>query len=63
LRAKSNGVLYTPRCKAIWRFPCISPGAKALATWSEQRFVRAVAEACGRRIMVPVINEKLKALQ
>ena len=37
------------------------PKNRALASWSERWFVMAVAEAYGRRVMLPVIAEKLKA--
>ena len=37
------------------------PKNRALASWSEQWFVRAVAEEYGSRVMFPVIKEKLKA--
>jgi hypothetical protein len=35
------------------------PKNRALASWSERRFVVAVAEAYGRRVMLPVLAEKL----
>ena len=53
-----DDVLYTLRCKVDRR---AYPGNRALASWSEHGFVMAVAEAYGRRVMLPVIKEKLKA--
>jgi hypothetical protein len=53
-----DDVLYTLKGKVDRR---AYPGNTALASWSEQWFVRAVAEEYGRRVMVPVIKEKLKA--
>ena len=41
---------------------CAFPQNRALASWSERSFVMAVAEAYGRRVIFPVIAEKLKAL-
>jgi len=38
------------------------PGNRTLASWSEHWFVVTVAEAYGRRVMLPAITEKLKAL-
>ncbi len=55
---KLDDVLYTLKCKVDRR---AYPGNKALASWSEQWFVRAVAEEYGSRVMLPVIKEKLKA--
>jgi hypothetical protein len=37
------------------------PENRALASWSEHRFVVAVAEAYRRRVILPVIKEKLEA--
>jgi hypothetical protein len=37
------------------------PGNRALSSWSERWFVLAVAEAYRRRVMLPLIAEKLKA--
>ncbi len=53
-----DDVLYTLKGKVDRR---AYPKNRALASWSEQWFVRAVAEEYGRRVMVPVITEKLKA--
>jgi hypothetical protein len=54
-----DDVLYTLRCKVDRR---AYPKNRALASWSEHRFVLAVAATYGQRVMVPVIKEKLKAL-
>jgi hypothetical protein len=56
---KLDDVLYTLRCKVDRR---AYPNNRALASWSERRFVLAVAEEYGRRVMFPAIAEKLKAL-
>jgi hypothetical protein len=53
-----DDVLYTLKSRVDRR---AYPKNRALASWSEQLFVRAVAEEYGRRVMVPVITEKLKA--
>ncbi len=37
------------------------PGNRALASWSEHLFVLDVTATYGRRVMLPVIKEKLKA--
>jgi hypothetical protein len=50
--------LYTLRCKVDRR---VYLGNRALTSWSEHRFVLAVAATYGQRVMVPVIKEKLKA--
>jgi len=55
---KLDDVLYTLRCDVDRR---AYPGNRALVSWSEERFVRAVAEAYGRRVMFPVLAKKLKA--
>jgi hypothetical protein len=55
---KLDDVLYTLRCKVDRR---AYPGNRALASWSEHRFVLAVTEEYGRRVMFPVLAEKLKA--
>jgi hypothetical protein len=55
---KLDDVLCTLSCEVDRR---AYPGNKALASWSERRFVVAVAEAYGVRVMFPVITEKLKA--
>jgi len=52
-----DDVLYTLRCKVDRR---AYPKNRALASWHESWFVRAVAEAYGRRVMLPVLAEKLK---
>ena len=54
-----DDVLYTLKSNVDRR---AYPKNRALASWSEHRFVMAVAEAYGRRVMLPVISEKLKAL-
>jgi hypothetical protein len=36
------------------------PKNRTLASWSKPWFIRAVAEGYGRRVMFPVIAEKLK---
>ncbi len=51
-------VLYALRCKVDRR---VYPGNRGLTSWSEHRFVLAVAATYGQRVMVPVIKEKLKA--
>jgi hypothetical protein len=53
-------VLCTLKCKVD---PRAYPENRALASWSEHRFVRAVAEGYGRRVMFPVIKERLKVLR
>jgi len=53
-----DDVLYTLRDKVDLR---MYPKNRAIASWSEHWFVMAVAEAYGRRVMLPVIAEKLKA--
>lgn len=53
-----DDVLYTLRGKVDRR---AYPGNRALASWAEQWFVRAVAEEHGRRVIFPVLTEKLKA--
>jgi hypothetical protein len=55
-----DDVLYTLRSQVDRR---AYPENRALASWSERRFITAVAEAYGRRVMGPVIAEKLKALR
>ena len=52
-----DDLFYTLRCKVDRR---VYPGNRALTSWSEQRFVREVAEQYGRRVMLPVLTEKLK---
>jgi hypothetical protein len=54
-----DDVLYTLKSDVDRR---AYPNNRALASWSERWFVLAVAEAYGRRVMFPVIAEKLKAL-
>jgi hypothetical protein len=54
-----DDVLYTLKGKVDRR---AYPGNTLLRSWSEHWFVAAVAEAYGRRVMLPVIKEKLKAL-
>jgi hypothetical protein len=54
-----DDVLYTLKSQVDRR---AYPQNRALASWSERWFVMAVAEAYGRRVMLPVIAEKLKAL-
>jgi len=54
---KLDDVLYTLRCRVDRR---AYPGNRALASWSEEQFVRAVAEAYGRRVVLPVLAKKLK---
>jgi hypothetical protein len=51
-----DDVLYTLRGKVD---PRTDPGNKALASWSEHRFVMAVAESYGRRVIFPVLAQKL----
>ena len=53
-----DDVLYTLKCKVDRR---AYPQNRALASWSQPWFVRAVAEAYGRRVMFPVLAKKLKA--
>jgi len=53
-----DDVLYTLKSQVDRR---AFPQNRALASWSERWFVMAVAEAYGRRVMLPVIAEKLKA--
>jgi hypothetical protein len=53
-----DDVLYTLRQQVDRR---AYPKNRALASWDEQWFVSAVAEAYGRRVMLPVIKEKLEA--
>jgi hypothetical protein len=53
-----DDVLYALRGKVDRR---AYPGNRALTSWSEHRFVLAVAEEYGCRVMLPVIKEKLKA--
>jgi hypothetical protein len=53
-----DDVLYALKSKVDRR---AYPKNKALASWSEHGFVMAVAEEYGRRVMLPVIKEKLKA--
>jgi len=53
-----DDVLYTLKSQVDRR---AYPGNRALTSWSEHRFVLAVAEAYGRRVILPVIAEKLKA--
>jgi hypothetical protein len=55
---KLDDVLCTLSCEVDRR---AYPKNKALASWSEHRFVMAVAEQYGLRVMLPVIKEKLKA--
>jgi len=54
-----DDVLYTLKSQVDRR---AYPQNRALASWSEHLFVTAVAEAYGRRVMVAVLAEKLKAL-
>jgi len=53
-----DDVLYTLRGKVDRR---TYPQNRVLTSWSERWFVRAVAETYGRRVMFPVITEKLRA--
>ena len=53
-----DDVLYTLKSQVDRR---AYPGNRELASWSERWFVMAVAEAYGRRLILPVIAEKLKA--
>jgi hypothetical protein len=53
-----DDVLYTLKGKVDRR---TYPQNRVLTSWSERWFVRAVAEAYGRRVMFSVIAEKLKA--
>jgi hypothetical protein len=53
-----DDVFYALRSKVD---PRVSPGNRALTSWSEHRFVVAVAEQYGCRVMLSVLKEKLKA--
>jgi len=55
-----DDVLYTLKSQVDRR---AYPGNRELASWSERWFVMAVTEAYGRRVMPPVIAEKLRALR
>ena len=52
-----DDILYTLRSKVDRR---AYPENRALASWSERRFITAVAETYGRRVMFPVLAKKLK---
>ena len=53
-----DDVLYTLKSQVDRR---AFPGNRALASWSEHLFVLDVTATYGRRVMLPVIKEKLKA--
>jgi hypothetical protein len=55
-----DDVLYTLKSKVDRR---AYPQNRALVSWSERWFVMAVAETYGRRVMLPVIDGRLKALR
>jgi hypothetical protein len=54
-----DDVLYTLRGKVD---PRASPKNRSLAAWSDSWFIGRVAETYGRRVMLPIIKEKLRAL-
>jgi hypothetical protein len=55
---KFDDVYYTLRAKVD---PRVNPKNKRLASWSDHVFIRGVAETYGRRVMLPIIKEKLRA--